>query len=453
MKEECNLSRKPVASGSYVVSHNRNEILEAYLGSCVGVAICDRRANVGGLLHLLLPEPTGVNPFCQPENYASSGLPLFIRALCEAGASPKRMEACVAGGALVGPICERDLDLNIGGRTDEIVREILTQQGIAIGETETGGFFTCRLSLNLKTWESRIEPLGNPGNKAPCSAFKRPDPDQLKSAMEQVKPIPQIALKIIRMIHDQNHSLLDMAEDVRQDQIISAQVIRLCHSVLFSSRLSIDSIDRALVMLGEKRFLQLVVSASLENFYPENGHGYSLCKGGVYKHALGTAVICEKLADFTGRAKLDIAYTAGLLHDIGKVVLDQYMANASPLFYRRTQMDGMDLIAVEEEQFGITHTEVGGQLAERWSLPETLTDSIRHHHHPENAAVSPDLTHLVYLADLLMSRFMVGQELEKLDTDALIPRLQKTGIDPKQVPVIIDSIPKQVFHSPTSYTQ
>lgn len=86
-----------------------------------------------------------------------------------------------------------------------------------------------------------------------------------------------------------------------------------------------DSVDRALVVFGEKRLLQLAVSASLESLFPGSLCGYSLCKGGVYQHAMGTSVIAEKLANFTGRTAPDLAYTGGLLHDIGKVVMDQYM--------------------------------------------------------------------------------------------------------------------------------
>lgn len=440
-------SRRPVASGSYVVSRRKEEILEAYLGTCVGVTLVDRKAGVGGLIHILLPEPTGVDKLWHPESYASTGLPLFLKELYRSGASKGRLEACVAGGALVGPLSERDLSLDIGGRTNDIVDSILHREKITINDTETGGFFTCRIGLNLKTWESYIEPMGDLPGPAGNKNSNKFSTKQLERALEKVRPIPQIALKMIRMLHDYRHSLEDMAREVRQDQVISAKVLRLCHSALFGSKMGIDSIDRALVLLGEKRFLQLVVSASLENFYPQNGDGYSLCKGGVYKHALGTAVVCERLADFTGRVRPDIAYTAGLLHDIGKVVLDQFVAVSSSHFYRRTQQEGANLIDVEKEQFGVTHTEIGGLLADRWDLPEKLTDAIRNHHTPEQAEIDPELTHIVYLADLLMSRFLAGQELERMDTESLASRLQRVGIMPEQFPILIDSIPRSMFDS------
>ena len=440
-----NSTRISVPSGSFVVSESQEEILEAYLGTCVAVAFYDREAKVGGMLHLLLPEPTGTEGGHAPEKYATTGLPLFIDAMMEKGAKKNRIEASIAGGALVGPLSERDLQLDIGGRTTEMVEGILSQEGISAAKMETGGFFTCRLVLDLNSGESMIEQFESKSPSPMDSPTNALTPSQIDLALERVKPIPQIALKIIRMIRDRQHSFEDMAVEVRQDQVISAKVIRLCNSALFSGKTEVDSIDRALVLLGEKRFLQLVVSASVEEFLSQTGQGYSLCKGGLFRHALGTGILCETLAGLTKKVPLDLAYTAGLLHDIGKVVLDQFILKASPLFYRRTQLDGASLIAVEEEQFGISHTETGGQLAERWSLSDNLIDAIRHHHRPEDARVLDDLCHLVYLADLLISRFIVGQELERLNTEALSERLQKLGLRPEQFPAIIDSMPHQIF--------
>ncbi|MFH1490039.1 MAG: HDOD domain-containing protein [Pseudomonadota bacterium] len=439
------MKRYQVASGSFKVESRKDEILEAFLGTCVGLTLVDRQADVGGLLHILLPEPVSAKNLWQPETYATTGVPLFIKALCKAGAHKKDLVACVAGGALVGPVSEMDLDLDIGGRTTEIVGHILHEEEIPIQQIETGGYFSCGISLNLRTWESHIEPVGLPSAVIAMNESKTIPPGDLDIVMEKVRPIPQIALKLIRMMRDYKHSLKDMAREVRQDQIITAKVIRLSNSALFRSGLDIDSVDRALVILGEKRFLQLVISASLQDYFPRNGHGYSLVKGGVFKHALGTAMLSEHLVSFCDKVSPDIAYTAGLLHDIGKVVLDQFLTPSSPLFYRRIQLEGSNLITVEHDEFGTTHPEVGAKLAERWSLPESLTDTIRHHHDPEKATVNPDLTHLVYLADLLMSRFMVGQELERLNTDHLASRLERLGISPGQFPSVIDGIPRQIF--------
>ena len=196
--------------------------------------------------------------------------------------------------------------------------------------------------------------------------------------------------------------------------------------------------------MGENLLLQMVLSASLDLYFSGAIQGYSLCKGGLFNHALGTARVAEKLAEYTKRASPTVAYTAGLLHDIGKVVLDQYISAAFPFFYRRTQIDRVEICEAENEKFGITHPEAGGLLAENWSLPENLTDSIRHHHYPERATIEDELTHLVYLADLLMNRFQAGDGLECLNMDKLSARMERVGLKTSQFPMLVDLIPERV---------
>ncbi|MFH1351135.1 MAG: HDOD domain-containing protein [Pseudomonadota bacterium] len=436
--------REHVASGNYRISKEKSVSLEAYLGTCVGVTLCDRQEGIGGLIHLLLPEPTGLNRPWKSETYASTGLPLFIQASLEAGAKKENLEACIAGGALVGPVTRQDLDLDIGGRTSEIVQTLLKEEGIPIHKAETGGYFSCRMSLDIKSLQTSIHPLSRQ-NSFTRSEFNKPTSDEIALMVNLVQPIPQIALKITRMIRDGNYKMSEVAREIKQDQVISAKVIRLCNSAFIGLKKKIDSIDRALVIMGERHLLQLILSASLEKYYSDSIQGYSLCKGGLFHHALGTAMVAEELAKFTSKAPPDIAYTAGLLHDIGKVVLDQYISPAYPFFYRRTQIDRIELCEAEKESIGLTHPEAGGLLGESWSLPENLIDTIRHHHYPERSTNDPQLTHLIYLADLLMSRFQVGQELECLNMDRFSYRLKEIGLSASQLPIIVDLIPREIF--------
>jgi putative nucleotidyltransferase with HDIG domain len=436
--------RQSVPSGSFEISHQKKEILEAYLGTCVGVAISDSHASVGGLFHILLPEPSGTDVPYQPATYASSGLPLFLEALKDAGAKKGEMRAVVAGGALVGGLSELDLLLDIGGRTAEKVQTILSREGIQVSSIETGGFFGRRLTLDLHSWESGIEPLLDrraEGN----SDFRKPSPEEIDEAICKVKPIPQIALKIIRMIRQDEYRLEDISSEIRQDQVISAKVINLCNTALIGLRSKVDSIERALIVLGEKKLMQLAISASVQSLFSETSMGYSLCKGGMFQHAVGTGVVAQELAAFTGRSPIDLAYTAGLLHDIGKVPLDQYMTTEAPSFYLAANTADADLSLLEKGRFGISHTEAGARMGEQWLLPDNLVDVIRHHHYPEQATVDQALTTLIYIADLLMSKFQAGNDLEKLDTAQLTPALTRLGLAPQHLPVIVDRLPRNVF--------
>ena len=429
-----------VAAGSYYVGNAKSLILNAYLGTCVGVALYDTEAGIGGLIHLLLPEPISQVETFQPGKYASLGFPIFLKALYDAGASPKKLKACIAGGALVGPLRNYDLDLDIGGRTVEHVMQFLADEKIKIEKSETGGFFTCCLSVNMQTWNCCIEPVSVDKLKTNIN-FKIPKTNEISHTIRDLKPIPQVALKILRMINENLYEIDALTEQIRKDQVISARTLQLCNSAIFSNRKKIETLEHAVVMLGQRLLLKFVISASLNNFFSQCGMGYSLCKGGIYHHAISTATIAEKLAGLNGKISPPLAYTAGLLHDIGKVVLDQYIYAAFPLFYRQLNEEGKNLVEVEKNLLGIDHTEAGSELARSWSLPESLIETVTNHHEPENAVQNTELVHIVYLADLLMSRFNTSLELESLNTEALASRLKTIGFSIERFAEIVDFIP------------
>jgi putative nucleotidyltransferase with HDIG domain len=250
---------------------------------------------------------------------------------------------------------------------------------------------------------------------------------------------------VLRLIETDDYDINKITAVVRKDQVISARTIQLCNSALFTKRQDVTSLDHALVFLGRKPFLKLIITAALQGFYNQGASGYSLCKGGLYHHAIGTALIAEAIAAETDAIQPAVAYTAGLLHDIGKVVLDQYLADAYPLLYRELQDRMSDLINVETRTLGMDHTQAGELLAASWSLPQSLTDVIRHHHHPEHSPGNRRLVIIVHLADLLMSRFHTGLELERMGTGHLVNHLGQLALSTGDFQKLVDLIPDPVF--------
>jgi len=430
-----------VSSGSFMISTRKPEIMQAFLASCVGVTLFDQNAGIGGLIHLLLPEPPSMDLSWNPKVCAAISIPMFINELCRLGAKKERLQACIAGGALIDPISQADLALDIGGRTAEVAQLILQREKIPIRQIEVGGFFSCCIRLNLTTWETTIEPFVVPTPRATADDYTRPTVRQINDAIEELIPIPQIALKIIRMINDENSSFREIAGEVLQDQVLSARIIRMCNSVSVNLAMKVDSIEKALLRIGEKSLVLMALSFSMNKFIAQASRGYSLCKGGMFHHSVWTARMSAKLAEMTSKARPELAYTAGLLHDIGKVVLDQYMNGAYPLFYRQLQIQGSDLTTAEKDLFGISHTDAGHLLVRRWDIPESIGEAVLHHHEPDKAGKNRPLPHLVYLADLLNSRFVPGHQVNRIDSSLLRKSLEALDLDIGNLPALLADAP------------
>lgn len=436
--------RYHVAAGTFHISERMPLVLQAYLGTCVGLALHCKSTGIGGMIHLLLPEPVS-GTTSQPEKYAATGVPMFIEALLEKGAKREALVAGIAGGALVGPISEQDLSLDIGGRTAEVVRKILSDYDITVEQSETGGFFTCCLNLDMKNGACTIEPAGIEKIKGDENVVL-PKASDIKKSMDRLQPIPQVALKVLRMIDEGRYTIDKIADEIRKDQVITARTLSFANSAMFGKKRPIESLDHALVYLGQDQLVKVIISAAVQSYFVQSSTGYSLCKGGLYHHAIGCAQVAEAIAIKTELAAPSKAYTAGLLHDIGKVVLDQHIASVYPLFYRQTiEQQKEHILTIEQKLLGTDHTQIGHSLAQQWSIPDSLSHTVQNHHYPGKETEHQTMAVIVYLADLLLSRFHIGFELERVETKKLATHLNHVGLAIDEFAQLVDLIPNTVL--------
>lgn len=430
-----------IAAGHFKATPQSPLVLQAYLGTCLGVALYDAKRKAGGMIHILLPEPPGTSGTDTPEKYASTGIPMLIAQLIDMGCTPEDLKASIAGGALVGPVSRQDIGLDIGGRSADIAQDLFKAAGIEVIKSETGGFFTCTLELNMETGETEIKPAWEQ-KLTPTATFDPPTRQEIDQTIAGLKPIPQTALKILRMFQEGRHGITDITDELSQDQVLSAQTLKLCNSALFAGTIRIDTLKDAVLLLGKDMLVKTVITAAVNTYYNQAGtSGYSLCKGGLFFHAVGVGSTAELLAEKTGKADPKQAYTAGLLHDIGKVVLDQYIADSAPLMFRNLGKNKDSFIRSEKKILGITHCHAGSILAGNWQFSNALTQVVRHHHNPEAADDCRDLVDVVYMADLLMEKFFTGFDLEKMQTRSMEAVFKRLGLDSGSLPGLIDTIP------------
>ncbi len=432
---------KHIVAGHLQAGKAQTDKLQAYLGTCVGLALYDESTKIGGLIHIMLPEPPSTGSVEFPEKYASTGVPILINRLIALGALPENLKASIAGGALVGPVSRQDMNLDIGGRSAEVTVSILKDSKITTIKSETGGFFTCTLELDMKSGKTNISPVFEDNTKSQDKASMPSQEDILKT-IDQLKPIPQTALKILRMFQLDQHNITQITKELSHDQVLAGKTLKLCNSAFFAGSIKIESLKDAVLLLGQSILIKSVITTVVNDYFAQTGtSGYSLCKGGLFFHAVGVATLCEKITEKSKQPPIKSAYTAGLLHDIGKVILDQYIADRAPSFFRQLSQKNEDFLSAEKKFLGITHCSAGAFLAKKWNFPDGLSEIIQFHHTPEKAVAHKDLTYIVYLADLLMGKFYTGFDLEKIETKNFENALDHLGLTMADLPELIDAIP------------
>ena len=229
----------------------------------------------------------------------------------------------------------------------------------------------------------------------------------IKAVIEGVRKLPltpQILPKLQNLIRDPGAEIEDIVTLIKMDAPLVAQVVRLSNSVFFGSALPSQSVEDAVKRLGFNEVFRVVNLIVSQQVLGQEMTCYGKGQGELFQESLYCGVIMEKLAI---RAKLDPsnAYTIGLLHPIGKVVINQYLLTRSMILYDGSS--GQSLTQEDEKALlGFNNAEVAGALLRGWNFPEELTMPIEHQYNPETAAPHDKLAQLLRLSRV------VGQRLE-----------------------------------------
>jgi putative nucleotidyltransferase with HDIG domain len=229
--------------------------------------------------------------------------------------------------------------------------------------------------------------------------------EQFKKALAEIKEIstlPHVMVRILEIITDPNSSAGDLAKEIAKDASLTVKILKIVNSAYYGFYREIGRVADAVVVLGfnEIRRLSLAVSV-LEMF----GGRQRERRFKFWTHSFACAAMCDILSKEDGLQDKG-AFTAGLLHDIGKAVLDQHFTDMFSAV--RACMEDRSLRAQEAESmlFGFDHADIGYWLSERWNLPVSLSEAIWRHHRPEEAREAPQLVRLVHDADELVTEFL-----------------------------------------------
>ncbi|MEW6217912.1 MAG: HDOD domain-containing protein [Thermodesulfobacteriota bacterium] len=244
--------------------------------------------------------------------------------------------------------------------------------------------------------------------------------DEILAAVRRVPLLSVQAGQLLKVTGDPRHAPRDVLRIIETDAILTAQVLRVVNSAAFGRPAAVTSVERALALVGESLVVGIALSKAADSVFASPLTGYQGQRGDLWRHDLFTALAARSLASHTTEAvDPDLAFTAGLLHDIGKAVLSDFLTAAGPeVLAGLAALSGQpapDFCALEAAATGVSHSAVGQDLAGHWQLPEPLPSVIGGHHRP--AAAAPGirtLAYTVHLADQLAMMAGIGTGADSL---------------------------------------
>jgi|Deesub1362B_J571_1020462.scaffolds.fasta_scaffold03973_3 putative nucleotidyltransferase with HDIG domain len=223
------------------------------------------------------------------------------------------------------------------------------------------------------------------------------------STITELKTVPASLHRILQEASDPDADIAEVADVIMQDQVLASKVLRFVNSPYFGLVREVVTLKQAIVLLGLRRIRDIVLTTLLVEAFPLRD--VTLPATTFWAHALGCAQAAVLLDPEQRYPVDDLYYLAGLLHDLGEVVLAQYFPEEFSLVYGIARERQWSLYQAEKEVLEITHCEVGAVVARQWNFPEAVVEAIEYHHQPGKAPEDPILVSVVHLADLFSRLF------------------------------------------------
>lgn len=220
----------------------------------------------------------------------------------------------------------------------------------------------------------------------------------------QIPTMPTIAGKVMQIVNDPKSNAEDVARFISRDVALTSKVLRLANSAFYGIPRTISSVNSAIVILGFNTIRSLVLSASVVKIFPAKPGVVSFDRKAFWKHSFIVGIASRMLAAHLRRRKLvdlEIAFSAGLLHDVGKLILEQFASQEYQTVLKLSTDKKLPLFVVEKTVLGLNHADVSGMLVDKWQMPNELKIPIVGHHNPLDEREMPELTALVHVANHL----------------------------------------------------
>ncbi len=262
--------------------------------------------------------------------------------------------------------------------------------------------------------------------------------------LEQVRTVPSLPASAIQALHiaqDDNASIGELQKVIEHDPALASNLLRMANSAYYRGHGEIATVRDAVVRLGTKTILDLILGSAIAPVARRPVSGYDLPANALLRHAIAVAIGADRLGGHGGGQVPPYTYTAGLLHDLGKVVLGSFLEIDGAAIRRLAFDEGLSFEQAEQDILGIDHAEVGAILLSEWNVPEPIVAAVRWHHEPErNKTGDQRAVDLVHIANIVVLSGGLGMGSEGLNYAVSHDALQRLAMTTAIAEAVIGTV-------------
>jgi len=276
--------------------------------------------------------------------------------------------------------------------------------------------------------------------------YLRLDHDLLVRSAYQLPPLPQSAARLAQLLTTEDLDLREIISVIEFDPSLTMKLLRVANSAISGSRHRIGTVREALIRLGTGTVVGFVVASSVRSLLGKRIPGYNISEKEFWRHSLAAAFAAEAIQAHSPNWSGHLAFTAALLHDIGKLVVGKFLTPELLEWLERATTEGkLAAFQAEAEILSLHHGEAGGVIAQHWGFPDSLVKGIVYHHDPENG--EDGICYVTYLANLVAHRLESDPREEVSESQPTVhtnvaPALEWLGLDEESLRTIRADVQK-----------
>ena len=263
------------------------------------------------------------------------------------------------------------------------------------------------------------------------------DVQSIVKGIAGLKPIPHVVNKIMEITRDPDSSMAQLAEVISFDAMATANLLKAANSAYYGCSKKFDSIRQAIVFLGMEEVVDLVLMTSSADNLKHPQKGYGLTAGALWRYSVASALLARKLAGAKGISDIHLIFTAALLKDIGKAILEQYVGGSLQKIQELVSEGKSSFREAEKAVIGIDHAELGAMVAQVWQFSPKMVEIIGNHHQPGEAFLAKKETAIVHASDALCMMMGINSGLDGLAYRFDQKAIESIGITPNDLQTVI----------------